>query len=55
MARCNECGGNGEIDCIQCYGSGKHGYYDDEPCAYCEGSGRQKCPDCGGSGRSDDD
>lgn len=55
MARCRECGGSGEIDCIRCYGSGKHGVYEDRPCAYCKGTGRQKCPDCGGSGRSDDE
>ena len=47
---CSQCDGAGEIDCIQCYGSGKHGADPGKPCVYCNGSGRQACPDCGGSG-----
>ena len=51
MATCKECGGTGEIDCIQCYGSGRHGNYPNpEDCAHCGGSGKQTCPVCGGSG-----
>jgi len=51
-ADCIHCDG-GEIDCIQCYGSGKHGANPDEPCQYCDGSGRQSCPDCGGTGKAE--
>ena len=41
MAECKQCGGKGEIDCIQCYGSGRHGNYPNpETCAHCGGSGK---------------
>ncbi len=51
MAECSRCDGTGEIDCIQCYGSGRHGNYPNpETCAHCGGSGKQTCIDCGGSG-----
>lgn len=51
-AVCGQCDGAGEISCIQCYGSGKHGADPKQPCAYCHGAGRQTCPECGGSGRA---
>lgn len=53
MAKCSECGGRGEIPCIQCYGSGKHGSDPKKPCAYCKGAKVQRCPECGGSGEVD--
>lgn len=49
-ATCPQCGGAGEIECIHCYGSGKHGADPRKPCAYCRGEKRQQCPECGGSG-----
>jgi len=51
MATCKTCGGSGEVQCVQCYGSGKHGSDPKKPCAYCKGSGKQKCYNCYGSGR----
>lgn len=51
MRECELCKGRREMDCIQCYGSGRHGVYPNKPCAYCNGSKKQPCPECGGSGR----
>jgi hypothetical protein len=52
MATCKQCDGKGKIDCIQCYGSGRHGSDPNRPCSYCHGKKTQTCPVCGGSGKS---
>jgi len=53
MAKCTTCDGKGEIACIQCYGSGRHGNYPNpKECAYCKGTKKQICPECRGSGKS---
>jgi hypothetical protein len=41
---CNECGGNGEVECYSCSGFGE------ENCSSCGGSGRLYCSSCGGDG-----
>lgn len=53
MKTCSQCNGRGEIDCIQCYGSGHHGADPQKPCAYCKGTKKQKCPECYGTGKVD--
>jgi hypothetical protein len=51
MDKCSECNGNGTVECIQCYGSGRHGSDPTKSCSHCGGSKRQKCWKCNGTGR----
>lgn len=51
MSACNECRGRGEITCLHCYGSGRHGSDAQKACAYCHGTKKMKCPECNGSGK----
>lgn len=51
--KCSHCR-NGEMDCVQCYGTGKHGSDPKKPCAHCKGSGKQKCIYCYGTGWEED-
>jgi hypothetical protein len=50
MAKCRQCGGTGEIECLHCYGSGKG---PNGKCNYCKGEKTMACPECGGSGKDD--
>lgn len=53
MKTCEQCSGRGQIECIHCYGSGKHGSNPSKPCSYCKGTKTQKCPVCFGTGKDD--
>lgn len=44
---CSTCRAMGEINCPQCYGSGKD-YNTDNRCSKCGGTGKIICPTCGG-------
>ena len=46
MASCGECGGSGQIACIQCMGSGGK-IHTDEKCQYCKGSGNNRARSAG--------
>lgn len=51
MEKCQECGGGGKVECIHCYGTGKHGSDPNKPCPECKGQKTQRCWNCGGSGK----
>jgi len=55
---CTACGGQGEVECISCKGSGKKlggflGDLDLGICEECHGSGVLVCRSCRGTGRRD--
>jgi len=57
MPKCNQCKGEGTIECGKCKGSGKLGGSDSknkkdnkQKCPNCDGSGEVKCSTCNGTG-----
>ena len=55
---CDDCAGNGTINCDWCDGTGyniDNDNEDDEECSHCSGSGEDTCQTCDGNGESDDE